>query len=286
VQPSLTLSIGLPVAIAIIMLGLGLSLRLEDFVRVLSRPRPVIIALTCQVIVLPILCLTLVFLSAMPPAISVGMMMLAASPAGTSAAIYTHLARGDVALSITITAVSSVLVMLTLPAIVYLGTTVFYGDGRTVGLEFHHLLQVFLISIVPAMVGAVIHRRYPVLARSLDRPVKILATVFLAAVVVFALVGQWGLVARWGLSVGVVALVYSLISFSVGYGIPRALKLEDRQAVAVAMSTGLHNGALVIAMAMSPSMLNNPELAIPPAAYGLIAYIVGGVVVWLLNRRR
>ena len=213
------------------------------------------------------------------------MMLLAASPAGTSAAIYTHLARGDVALSIAITAVSSVLVMGTLPVIVYIAMSVFYGDGRAVGLQFHHLLQVFLIAIVPAVIGAYIHRRYPALAGRMDRPVKLLATVFLAAVVVFALVGQWGLVAKWGLSVGLVAFVFSLISFAVGYGVPRALRIEDRQAVAVAMSTGLHNGALVIAMAMSQYMLNNPEMAIPPAAYGLIAYIVGGVFVWVLNRR-
>jgi len=285
-QPSVTLSVGLPVVIAIIMLGLGLSLRLEDFVRVLARPRPVVIALVCQLIILPVTCFVLVYVADLPPAISVGMMLLAASPAGTSAAIYTHLARGDVALSISITAINSVLVMATLPIIVYVSMAVFYGNGHAIGLQFHHLLQVFLIAIVPALTGAYIHRRYPALAARMDRPVKLLATIFLAAVIILALVGQWSLVAKWGLSVGVIALIYSLISFAVGFGITRALRIEDRQSVAVAMSTGLHNGALVIAMAMSQYMLNNPEMAVPPAAYGLIAYIVGGVFVWLLNRRR
>lgn len=283
-QPSLTLSVGLPIALGIIMLGLGLSLRLEDFTRVLARPRAVVIGLVCQTVMLPLLCFALVYVSNLPPAISVGMMLLAASPAGTSAALYTHLARGDVALSISITALSSLLAMVTLPVIVNFSMIAFYGEGGAVGLQFHQVLQVFLIAIVPAMIGAYIHRQYPALARRMDRPVKLLATLFLVAVVVFALVGQWALVAKWGLSVGVIALVYNLISFSVGYGIPRVFRIERRQAIALTMSTGLHNGALVIALAMSEYMLNNPEMAVPPAGYGVIAYIVGGLLVWTLNR--
>jgi BASS family bile acid:Na+ symporter len=86
------------------------------------------------------------------------------------------------------------------------------------------------------------------------------------------------------LSVGTAVLVFSILSFAAGYWVPRALKVERRQAVALAMSTGVHNAALVIALAMSEYMLNNAEMAIPPAAYGLVAYIVGGVFVWGLNR--
>ena len=91
--------------------------------------------------------------------------------------------------------------------------------------------------------------------------------------------------ATWGATVGAVVLIFSLMSFAVGYWVPRTLRIERRQAVALAMSTGVHNAALVIALAMSEYMLNNPEMAIPPAAYGLVAYVVGGLFVWMLNRR-
>jgi BASS family bile acid:Na+ symporter len=107
-QTGLAFSIGLPAVLCIIMFGLGLSLRLEDFIRVLSKPKPVLIGLACHIVVLPVICLALVCVAALPPAIAVGMMLLAASPGGTSATLFTHLARGDVALSITLTAVTSI----------------------------------------------------------------------------------------------------------------------------------------------------------------------------------
>ena len=285
-QSSIALSIGLPLALCIIMLGLGLSLKLEDFVRVLARPQNLIVGLVCQVMILPALCLALVWFSNLPPAISVGMMLLAASPGGTSAALYTHLARGDVALSISMTAASSILAMITLPLITNFALVMFYGEEGTVRLEFIQVVQIFVIAMFPAMIGAFINQMYPDLARRMDRPVKLLATLFLAAVVIAALIGQWALLAKWGPSVFLVALTFSVTSFAVGYFVPRALRIQRRQAVALTMSVGLHNAALVIALAMSEYMLNNPEMAIPPAAYGLVAYIVGGVFVWILNRGR
>lgn len=286
-QSSLALSIGLPVALCIIMLGLGLSLRIEDFTRVLSRPWPVIVGLSCHIVVLPALCFVIVWSADLPPAIRVGMMLLAASPGGTSAALYTHLARGDVALSISFAAVSTVAAVVTLPIIANLSLTAFYGESdAVVRLQIHQVLQIFVIAIIPALIGAFIHRRHPELAARLDRPVKLLATLFLAAVVLFALLGQWRLLLVWGPTVGGVVLAFNLLSLAVGYAVPRLLGVERRQAVALSMSIGLHNAALVIAVAMSEYMLNNSEMAVPPALYGLSAYIVGAAFVWLLNRQQ
>ena len=285
-QSSVTLSIGLPAALCIIMLGLGLSLRLEDFVRVLARPWPVVVGLICQVLVLPALCFVLVYFSNLPPAICIGMMLLAASPGGTSATLFTHLARGDVALSIALTAISSLLAIVSLPIIVNLSLLAFYGTDGGVRLEMHQVLQIFAVAIVPALIGAYIHRHYPAFAEQLEKPVKLLASLFLAGVVMVALIGQWRLLLQWGSTVGVLAFVFSLISILVGYWVPRMLRIERRQSIALSMSIGLHNAALVIALAMSEHMLNDPEMAIPPAAYGLISYVVGGLFVWKLNREQ
>lgn len=285
-QSSLALSVGLPAALVIIMLGLGLSLRLEDFTRVLSRPWPVAVGLLCHVVLLPALCFALVQVSGVPTAVAMGMMLLAASPGGTSAALYTHLARGDVALSLSMAALTSLLALLTLPVIVNLSLFAFYGETASVRLEVVQVLQIFAIAIVPALVGVFIRSRHPALAARLDRPVKALATIFLAMVVIFALIGQWSLLSSWGSTVGTVAVAFNLIALAVGYSVPRLLGVERRQAVALSMSAGIRNAALVIALAMSNYMLNDPELAIPPAAYGLVAYIVGGFAVWIMNRRQ
>jgi BASS family bile acid:Na+ symporter len=285
-QQSIVLSIGLPIALVIIMLGLGLSLRLEDFIRCLSRPWPLLVGLACQIVILPLFCLALVYIADLPPAISVGMMLLAASPGGTSAAIYTHLARGDLALSLILAAVTSVVALFSLPVIVNFSMIAFYGEASAVRLELHQVLQIFVIAIIPAVVGAFIRGRFPDLAERLDRPVKIMATIFLVAVVLAALIGQRGLLVVWGPTVGVVALVFAIASLLVGYYVPRMLKVERRQAIALSMSIGIHNAALVITLAMSERMLANSEMAIPPAAYGVVAYIVGGVFVWFLNRQK
>ena len=141
-------TIGLPVALGIIMFGLGLSLTLGDFARVAKHPRAVIIALACQLIVLPALCFGLVLLFRLPPVLAVGMMLLAASPGGTTANLYSHLFRGDVALNITLTAINSVLAVFTLPIVVNLAISYFAPDGDRVGLQFQKTLEVFAIVLL------------------------------------------------------------------------------------------------------------------------------------------
>ncbi|GGA50642.1 bile acid:sodium symporter family protein [Pelagibacterium lentulum] len=284
-EASLALNIGLPVALCIIMLGLGLSLRIEDFIRVIARPWPIFVGLICQLIILPGVCFILIIVSNLPPAISVGMLLLAASPGGPSAALYTHLARGDVALNIAFTAITSVVALISIPVVASIALMVFYGDGGGAHIQFQQILQIFAIAVVPALIGAFIHHRYPSIARGLDRPVRIVATVFLAVLVLFALLGQWQLLLIWGPTLGVFVLTFNVLSVAVAYFVPRILKIESPQAVAIAMSIGIRNAALVIALAMSEYMLGNPEMAIPPAAYGLFSYVVCGAFVWILSRR-
>lgn len=285
-QQSLALSIGLPVALVIIMFGLGLSLRLRDFTRCFSQPWPLLVGIFCQVVILPIICFALVSFAGMPPAISVGMMLLAASPGGPSAAIYTHLARGDLALSLVLAAVTSVVALFSLPIIANLSLVAFMGEGSDVRIEIHQVLQIFLIAIVPALAGVFIHNRYESVARRLDKPVKFLSTLFLTGIVLFALLGQWELLLIWGPTVGLLAVVFNVLSLAVGYLVPLLLKVERRQAIALSLSIGVHNAALVMTIAMSERMLGNAEMAIPPAAYGLFSYVICAIFVWMLNRSR
>src|SRR5690606_23149194 len=131
-----------------------------------------------------------------------------------------------VALSISMTAASSILAMITLPLITNFALAMFHGEEGAVRLDFVQVLEIFVIAMVPAMVGAFINQTYPDLARRMDRPVKLLATLFLAAVVVAALIGQWALLAKWGASVFLIAFTFSVTSFSVGYFVPRALRIQ------------------------------------------------------------
>lgn len=284
-QSSAIFSIFLPAALAVIMLGLGLSLTVEDFRKVLSRPKPVVVALVCQAFILPAICFGIVYLSALPPAIAVGMMLLAASPGGSSANLYSHLAGGDVALNVTLTAINSVLAMITLPIIINFSLLQFYGEGKVIPLQFDRILQIFALVLVPVAVGMFLRNRYPAFALGLERPVKILSAVFLTAIVLVALIREWQTLVTWGPVIGVATLAFNLISLAIGYGVPRLLNLDYRQAIAICMEIGIHNSTLVIAIAMSPLLLDNSEMAIPPAIYGLVAYVTAAIFVALVKRR-
>lgn len=283
-QSSAVFSILLPMALVVIMLGLGLSLTVEDFRRVISRPKPIVVALICQALILPVICFGIVYVSALPAAIAVGMMLLAASPGGSSANLYSHLAGGDVALNITLTTINTVLALVTLPIIVNFSLLFFYGEGKVIPLQIDKVLQVFALVLIPVTIGMIVRNRYSALAVTLDRPVKILSSLFLAGIVVIALIQEWNTLLTWGPVIGIATLAFNLISLAIGYGVPRLMRLERRQAIAICMEVGIHNSTLVIAIALSPTLLNNSEMAIPPAIYGLIAYITAAVVVYLIKR--
>ncbi|WP_264484389.1 bile acid:sodium symporter family protein [Mesorhizobium sp. PAMC28654] len=265
-------------------LGLGLSLKLQDFSKVVSRPKAILVALVVQILVLPVICFGIVSVSALPPSMAVGMMLLAASPGGPSAVLYTHLARGDTALSLTLTAINSLVALVSVPLITNFSLLHFYGAGQIIPLQIEKFLQFFALAFVPAFIGIAIQHRYPALADRMESPVKLLAMLFLAVVVLFAVIGQWDLIITWGPVVGLAALAYNLASMAVGYVVPLLLRVERRQAIAIAMASAIHNAAFVITLALSEYLLNNAEMAIPPALYALIAYITAGGFVVILNR--
>src|ERR687894_1265041 len=147
----------LPLALALVMFGLGLSLTVGDFARVGRQPKAVLIALALQLLVLPALCFGLVVLFDLPPLLAVGMLLLAASPGGTTANLFSHLFRGDVALNISLTAVNSLIAVVTLPVVVNLALSHFDPPGASgLGLQFGKTVQVFAIVLVPVALGMVV----------------------------------------------------------------------------------------------------------------------------------
>ena len=279
------LTVLLPLALGMIMLGLGLSLTLEDFRRVGRQPKPVIVALLCQTVLLPLLCFLLVKLFGLAPALAVGLMLLAASPGGTTANLYSHLAHGDVALNISLTAVNSLLAVLTLPLVVNLSLAHFMGEGTTLPLQFDKVLQVFLIVLVPVAIGMGLRARFPAFAARMNRPVRLVSVLFLVAIIALAVLKDWNTLVDYAPSIGLAALAFNLFSLAVGYGVPRLLGLPARQAIAIGMEIGIHNGTLAIAVALSPALLNNPTMAIPAAIYSLIMFVTAAVFGWLVSRR-
>ena len=283
---SLVTALFLPMALGVIMFGLGLSLRVADFTRVVMFPKAVLIGLAVQILVLPAICVLIAHAFGLPPALAVGLMLLAASPGGAVANLFSHLAHGDVALNITLTAINSVLAIVTLPIIVSLSMLHFMGQGEAIPQQFTKVVQVFAIVLIPVAVGMLVNARAARVAEAMRRPMKWLSVIFLASVIAVAASQDSGNIGGFIQAVGGACLAFNLASLGLGYGLPRLLKLERPQAVAIGMEVGIHNSTLAITVALSPMMLDNPQMSIPPAVYGVMMLFTAAGFGWLVNRRR
>ncbi|HEX6872194.1 MAG TPA: bile acid:sodium symporter family protein [Micromonosporaceae bacterium] len=274
-----------PVALGIVMLGLGLTLTMDDFRRVVSYPKAVVISLICQMIIMPAICLGLVIISDLRPELAVGMMLLAASPGGSTASLYSHLFKGDVALNVSLTAVNSVLALFTLPVIVNLSVAKFIGSDTSIGLQFDKVLQVFALVLIPVAIGMAVRRRWPDFAIRMQRPVKIASVVVLVFVLTGAIIGVRQQLAAIIGSVALIIVVFNLLSLLIGYLAPRLLQVERRQAVASSFEIGVHNATLAITIGLSPTLLNNSDMAMPSAIYGTLMFFTAAIFGFIMSRR-
>jgi bile acid:Na+ symporter, BASS family len=285
VEQNVITSVLLPIALGVIMLGLGLALTIADFKRVIVYPKAVAVGLACQMLVLPFACLGIAHAFGLHPVFAVGLMLLAASPGGATANLFSHLAKGDVALNITLTAVNSILSLVTLPLIVNLSLAHFLGEDRSIPLQFSKVISVVAVVLVPVAIGMAIRSRRPDLANRLDKPVRILSAIFLILVIASAIIKERAMLGDAFREVGLAALTFNIASMAVGYWIPRLARVERRQAVAIGMEIGIHNGTLAITIASSPHLLDNGAMAIPAAIYSLIMFFTAAAFGLFVARR-
>ncbi len=282
-QSTLLTTVLLPLALGVIMFGLGLGLTIDDFRRIARYPRAVVTGLVLQIGVLPWAAFALALLFRLPPELAIGLMLLAASPGGATANIYSHLARGDVALNITLTAVNSVLCLITLPIILDLSLRWFLGAGQYIPPPVAKIIEVAVIIIGPVAIGMTLRALAPGFAARMEKPVRLLSVLVLALLIAAAVVQAWESLVAYFAVIGLACLLFNLISMGTGYCAPLALKLPRRQAIAIAMEIGIHNGTLAIFIALN--VLNNPTMSIPAAVYSLIMFFTAAVFAfWLLRR--
>lgn len=263
-------TVGLPLALAIIMFGLGLDLTVGDFKRVARAPRAVTVALACQILLLPAICFGLVVLFDLPALLGIGMLLLAASPGGTTANLFSHLFRGDVALNITLTAINTVIAVVTLPLITGLAIA-YYDRQDDVSMPLVEIVKVFALILLPVGIGMLVNRRAPGFARRMDKPVRIGSAVILAILVLGILLDQRENVGDYLADVGLIAALFCAISLVVGYYVPKAMGVTGPQAIASSMEVGVHNATLAIFVAVE--VLDEVEISVPAAVYSLIMFL-------------
>ena len=276
-------TIFLPVSLALVMFGLGLTLTVADFKRVLRYPKAAAVALTCQLVLLPAVCFGLVLVFDLQGALAVGMMLLVAAPGGITANLLSHLAGGDVALNITLTAINSLLATFALPFVVALATWRFMGDEASIGLQFGKFVQVLAVVLVPVAIGILARYRFSDWADRMEQPVKVGSGVVLALVILAAVAQSFDvLTANMG-TLGGIALLLSISSLTIGYFVPRLFKVSRSQSIASAMEIGIHN--VTVAIIVAVSVIGNEVMAVPAAVYGVVMFVPAGIVAYLLSRR-
>jgi BASS family bile acid:Na+ symporter len=276
-------TVALPIALGILMFGLGLTLTTADFTRVGKHPRVVLVALACQVLVLPSVCFLLVLAFDLPPVLAVGMMLLAASPGGTTANLYSHLFRGDVALNISLTAVNSVLSVFTLPLVVNLSLQYFLTADEQIGIQFGKALEVFAIVLLPVALGMLVRRLRPQFAAAMLKPVRIGSLVILILVVAGAILANREILAENFGRLSLITISFCAISLALGYLVPRALKSSHPASVACAFEIGIHNATLAVVLAQT--VLDSVEMSLPAGVYGVLMFFIAAAFGFLVSSK-
>lgn len=283
-QQSATTTLFLPIALGIIMLGLGLSLSIYDFKRVTKYPKAITIALVCQMLVLPLICFLIAKFFGLSPEMSVGLMLLAASPGGATANLYSHLSNGDVALNITLTAVNSVLTLFTLPVIINYSLEYFLGAGQFIPMPFSKVVEVFAIVLLPVFIGMTIKSKAPAFAGKMDKPVKIISALLLIAIIISVSVREKQVLMDNFAMLGMPIILFNVLSMATGYFLPQFFGIDKKQAIAIGMEIGIHNGTLAIYIALNA--INNSAMSVPPAIYSLLMFFTAAAFGFLVNAGR
>ncbi len=272
----------LPAALAVIMLGLGMELTAADFRRVLTVPRGVAIGMLNLALISPAIAFGAAELFALAPALAVGLVLLGASPGGTMANMLTHLARGDTALSVTMTAISSLAAIVTVPLALELAQRHFDAGALTGDLSMAAVVvRVLLITIIPVALGMAVRDRWPAWVASARPRIARVALGTFVLVVIGAVIGEHERVLDHFAEVAAAALALNLAAMTVSFAVARLARLGDRQATAISLELGLHNAALAIAVGASLA----PAVTIPAAVYSSFMFVTGGLFARLMRGR-
>ncbi len=275
----------LPLILFFIMFSLGLGLRGRDFTRVLKFPVAFGVGLLNQLILLPLVALGLAHVFGLDPIFAVGLMILALCPGGVTSNILTKLAGGNAPLSISLTAVTSLLSIITVPLLVAFSVNHFMGeDARTVDVTKLGLTM-FLITAVPVAIGMALTAKFPVLVEKIAPGVSRAAVVLFVVIIVAALADNWGVFSSNLGTLGPVAVLLNVVMLGLGIASAKGLRLEGRDATTISIESGVQNGTLAIAVGgIVAGVEGLPPETVPAAVYSITMYFV--CVPFVFWRRR
>ena len=272
----------LPLALAFIMFVLGLGLTFDDFARVARKPRDFFIGATTQIVLLPVVAFVLISIWSLPPELALGVMIIAAAPGGVTSNILTAFGRGDVALSISLTAVISLLSVITIPAVVVFSYAHLIGGQAGDVSVAGTAVSVFVIVTVPVLIGLAVRRYAENIAIRIEPVARQISAGLFILVLAGAIFQERANIATYFAQAGLITLVLNLVMMALAYAIARMFASGPKQRVTIALECGLQNGTLAIAVA---ALLFDGGLAtVPAATYSLIMFATALLFIFFLRR--
>ena len=266
----------LPLSLVFIMFTLGLGLTLDDFINLIHRPKAFFVGIMNQMILLPVVAFFSISLMGITKELAVGMMILASCPGGVTSNIITKLAKGDTALSISYTAIVSIITIVTLPLITGFSMKHFMGaDAPTLNL-ISLGLTMFLITAIPVGIGMVVRFKFRIIADSFESTATKISTVLFIIIIVGALLSEWNIFINNLSTLGAGMILLMVIMITIGYNSSKWFRMKNQQAITVAIESGIQNGTVGITIG---NIILNPDtglsiLSIPSGVYSILMYFI------------
>ncbi|MCH8498224.1 MAG: bile acid:sodium symporter [Marinobacter sp.] len=276
-EASPLVSIGLPLALFIIMIGIGMTLTPRDFRQVAVYPRGMVVGTIAQILIMPLVAFAIATLLQLPPALAVGLVIIAACPGGTTSNLFVLLGRGHIALSIVLTVLASLITVATLPFFTNLALDWYTsGDDRISLPVGRTVMTLLLVVLLPVAVGMIFRSKAPVLATKVESIVSVFGALVLAVLVVGIALGVEDLGALLA-KAGPAAILLNLAGILIGLAAGRLFSLSPRESLAVAVELGIKNGT--IGLMVTITLLGSEDMSVPAAVYGVMMFFFGFALV-------
>ena len=277
----------LPLSLSFIMFSLGLGLKIQDFKNIMNNPEAFIIGIVNQMIILPIMAFLIIIMFNLPSNLAVGMMILSCCPGGVTSNILTKLAKGDTALSISCTAVASLLTVFTLPLIVGFSVTYFMGHNADQISRLELACEILIISTLPVLLGLYINTYFRSISKTFGPTANKISSFLFVIIVIGALASEWTLFIDNVYSLGPPIISLICIMMIVGYNSSKLFGIVDRQASTISIESGIQNGTVGIAIGniiLTSERL--PEYILPSGVYSILMYLVCLPVIFLFLKQK
>jgi BASS family bile acid:Na+ symporter len=274
-----------PFALALIMLGLGASLTVKDFIRVFQHPKEFFVGLICQLIVLPIIGYLLIIILKTPIELALGVMLIAAAPGGVTSNVLTKFADGDVALSISLTAFTSLISIVSVPYIVFLSIDLF--DITYVEKEVSMLgisLKMFFVVTVPVIIGMIIRKFFSDFIENNMKIIERISIGLFSIVFIAIYIQEWDSIIMFLTTAGTIALVLNISMMIIGFYVAKFFASGAAQQRCISLECGLQNGTLAVFVG-TQLFGQNMTYMVPTAAYALIMMMTSVIFVFFLRKR-